>query len=188
VRAQCRSQGHTAGGELGSPRLGMLGRGRDASYPAPPAQIPACGTTAPGSCLGSDVQAPAGACRTRLRAWDRRPRPCGRLLVSSATFPLARSLPSPFSAGPVGRPWCAGFFGTLTRSDSLHPSSTGVPLGGTVRTWETDARLDAGPPGFRTPCCCPGRGLRPRRVHRRLALTASTVVPAACAERVGTQE
>jgi transposase len=31
----------------------MVGRGRDASYPAPPAQIPACGTTAPGSCLGS---------------------------------------------------------------------------------------------------------------------------------------
>ncbi|HSX77145.1 MAG TPA: type II toxin-antitoxin system ParD family antitoxin [Candidatus Saccharimonadia bacterium] len=29
------------------------GRGRDAGYPAPPAQIPACGTTAPGSCLGS---------------------------------------------------------------------------------------------------------------------------------------
>ena len=27
-------------------------RGRDAGYPAPPAQIPACGTTAPGSCLG----------------------------------------------------------------------------------------------------------------------------------------
>ena len=30
-----------------------LGRGRDAGYPTPPAQIPACGTTAPGSCLGS---------------------------------------------------------------------------------------------------------------------------------------
>jgi hypothetical protein len=29
------------------------GRGRDAGYPAPPAQIPACSTTAPGSCLGS---------------------------------------------------------------------------------------------------------------------------------------
>jgi len=29
-----------------------VGRGRDAGYPAPPAQIPACGTTAPGSCLG----------------------------------------------------------------------------------------------------------------------------------------
>jgi hypothetical protein len=26
-------------------------RGRNAGYPAPPAQIPACGTTAPGSCL-----------------------------------------------------------------------------------------------------------------------------------------
>jgi hypothetical protein len=39
------------------------GRGRDASDPAPPAQIPACGTTAPGSCLGSNAQAQR-ACRT----------------------------------------------------------------------------------------------------------------------------
>jgi hypothetical protein len=30
-----------------------VGRGRDTSYPTPPAQIPACGTPAPGSCLGS---------------------------------------------------------------------------------------------------------------------------------------
>jgi hypothetical protein len=29
----------------------QLGRGRNAGFPAPPAQIPACGTTAPGSCL-----------------------------------------------------------------------------------------------------------------------------------------
>ena len=36
------------------PHVSMTeGRGRDASYPTPPAQIPACGTTAPGSCLGS---------------------------------------------------------------------------------------------------------------------------------------
>ncbi len=27
-------------------------RGRNAGYPAPPAQIPACATNAPGSCLG----------------------------------------------------------------------------------------------------------------------------------------
>ena len=47
------------------------GRGRDASYPTPPAQIPACGTTAPGSCLGSDVQGPEGACRTRSGTCDR---------------------------------------------------------------------------------------------------------------------
>ena len=32
-------------------------RGRDAGCPAPPAQIPACGTTAPGSCIGSDAEA-----------------------------------------------------------------------------------------------------------------------------------
>jgi len=37
-----------------------IGRGRNAGYPAPPAQIPACGTTALGSCLGSDAKAPIG--------------------------------------------------------------------------------------------------------------------------------
>jgi hypothetical protein len=49
-----------------------------------------------------DVQASTGACRTQPSACDRRPRRCGRLLVSSATFPLARSLPSTCSAGPPG--------------------------------------------------------------------------------------
>jgi hypothetical protein len=34
-------------------RTGHSGRGRDAGYPTPPAQIPACGPTALGSCLGS---------------------------------------------------------------------------------------------------------------------------------------
>src|SRR4030095_13579106 len=32
--------------------LSIEGRGRDNPYGLPPAQIPACGTTAPGSCLG----------------------------------------------------------------------------------------------------------------------------------------
>ena len=31
--------------------------GRNAGYPAPPAQIPACGITAPGSCLRSNAEA-----------------------------------------------------------------------------------------------------------------------------------
>ena len=35
----------------------FLVRGRDAVYPAPPAQIPACGTIAPGSCIGSNAEA-----------------------------------------------------------------------------------------------------------------------------------
>ena len=38
----------------------ILVRGRDAGYPAPPAQLPACGTTAPGSCIGSDAEALVG--------------------------------------------------------------------------------------------------------------------------------
>jgi hypothetical protein len=36
----------------GSRMIGVV-RGRNAGYPAPPAQIPASGTTALGSCLGS---------------------------------------------------------------------------------------------------------------------------------------
>jgi hypothetical protein len=134
------------------------------------------------------VQAPAGACRTRLSACDRRPRRGVRLLVYSATFPLARSLPSTFSAGPRGRPLFKGFLGTMKRSDSLHPCTTVVPRGFTVRTWRSLARPDAGPPGFRTQCFCPCRGLRPRRVRLRLTLTASTMLPSACSERVGTQD
>src|SRR5262245_45753482 len=36
-------------------KVATEGRGRDAGYPTPPAPIPACGTTAPGSCLGSNA-------------------------------------------------------------------------------------------------------------------------------------
>src|SRR5262249_27998236 len=48
--------GSRGGAEASRRRL----HARDASYPAPLAQIPACGTTAPGSCLGADVQVPKG--------------------------------------------------------------------------------------------------------------------------------
>jgi hypothetical protein len=34
---------------------GSEGRGRDEDFSSPPAQIPACASNAPGSCLGSDV-------------------------------------------------------------------------------------------------------------------------------------
>ncbi len=79
---------------------------------------------------------------------------CVRLLVCWTTFPLARSLPSTSSAGPVGQPLFEGFLGTLKRSDSLHPCITVVPLRFTVRTWRSLVRPDTGPPGFRTPCFC----------------------------------
>ena len=94
------------------------------------------------------------ACRTQLSACDRRPRCCVRLLVCSATFPLASSLPSTFSAGPVGRPLFEGFLGTMKLSDSLHPSITAVPRRFTVRAWRSLVRSDAGSPGFRTQCFC----------------------------------
>jgi len=77
---------------------------------------------------------------------------CVRPLVCWTTFPLARSLPSTFSAGPAGRPLFEGFLGTLKRSDSLHPCITVVSLGFTVRTWSYWARPDAGPPGVRAQC------------------------------------
>lgn len=43
----------------GNKRYGFLknSRGRDSGYPPPPAQIRTCGTTAYGSCLGSDAEA-----------------------------------------------------------------------------------------------------------------------------------
>jgi hypothetical protein len=135
-----------------------------------------------------DVQAPLGACRTRLSACDRRPRRCVRLLVYSAPFPLASSLPSTCSAGPLGRPLFEGFLGTMKLSDSLHLCITVVPRGFTVRTWRGIARPDAGPPGFRPQCFCPCRGLRPRRVRLRLTIPASTMLPSACSERVGTRD
>jgi len=100
---------------------------------------------------GHDAQAQR-TCRTQACACDRVPRPWVRPLWYSTRFPLARSLPSTSSAGPLRRPLFEGFRGTLKRSDSLHPCLTVVPLGCTVRTWRSLARPDAGPPGFRTPC------------------------------------
>ena len=62
-------------------------------------------------------------------------RHCVRSLLCAAAFPLASSLPSPFSAGPGEQPLFEGFLGTMKRPDSLHPCITVVPLGFTVRTW-----------------------------------------------------
>jgi len=113
--------------------------------------------------------------------------------VSGSWFTPPRSpWPAPFPPAappvPMGRPLFAGFLGTMKRSDSLHPCTTVVPLGFTVRPWRSLARPEAGPPGFRTPCFGTCRGLRPRRVRLRLTIPASTVLPSACSERVGTRD
>jgi hypothetical protein len=60
------------------------------------------------------------------------------------------STPSASSGAP--EPLFEGFADTMGLSDSLHPYTTVVPLGFTVRTWRSLVRPDAGPPGFRTQC------------------------------------
>jgi hypothetical protein len=78
-------------------------------------------------------------------------------------LPLGPRPARPLLRRSLRRPWCAGCLGTLKRSASLHPSSTGVPLGCTVRTWSYGARPEAGPPGCRTTCCraCQGASTPP---------------------------
>ena len=168
--------------------LAVEGRGRDDPYGPPPAQIPACGTTAPGSCLGSDAQAPKDACRTQSSTCDR-----GNPALCPAPGMLDHVPLGPLPSlhllrRSLGQPLFEGFLGTMKWSDSLHPCITVVSLGFTVRTWRSLTRPDAGPPGFRPKCFCTCRGLRPRRVRLRLTITASTMLPSACSERVGTQD
>src|SRR5712691_6039592 len=110
-------------------------RGRDTGYPTPPAQLPACGTTAPDPCLGSDVQAPEGTCLTRSGTCDR-----GNPALCPAPgllrhVPLGQLPSLHLLRRSQGRPLFEGFFGPMKLSDSLHPSLTVVPHGFTVRTW-----------------------------------------------------
>src|SRR5712691_2982735 len=65
-----------------------VGRGRDASYPAPPAQIRACGFPAHGSCLGSNRCTAFAAYRMRPSACDTLARCCARLRALLARIPL----------------------------------------------------------------------------------------------------
>ena len=102
---------------------GFWEHGRDPGFPGPPIQIPACGTTALGSCLGSDAQALLqAACRTRVSACCRRSRCCARCLVCCREFPLARPLSSIPSAGRGAPPPLFGDFpGTTGLSDFPRP-------------------------------------------------------------------
>ncbi len=85
--------------------------GRTASYPAAPVQIPASGTTAPGSHLGWWRQSARSArdaflsffatSRTRSSALLARIRLCVRGAFCSTVFPLASCLPSTDSPSPT---------------------------------------------------------------------------------------
>jgi hypothetical protein len=136
---------------------------------------------------GRDAQAPESACRTRLSACDRRPRRSVRLLFCSATIPLASSLPSTFSAGPVERPLFEGFLGTMKLSDALWPCITVVPLVGSPCGPGCDVPGQTqGLPGPAQHVSVHARGLRPRQVCPALTVPVWTVEPSACEERVGT--
>ena len=150
-----------------------------------PAQIPACGTPAPGSCLGSTCRHPK-ACRTPSCACGRIPRLCVRLRFTPPGSPW----PAPSlhrSASPGAPDLCEGFLGPLEAVRLPAPVHHGRPQRFTVRTGQVcQARCRAS----RVPLTVfpvHARGLRPRRVRLRLTITASTMLPSACSERVGTQ-
>jgi hypothetical protein len=66
-------------------------------------------------------------------------------------------------------------------------TSRSCPVGAPCGPGERSSGQRQGLPGAAHRVATPARGRRPRRVRRRLARTASTVGPAACAERVGTR-
>lgn len=91
-------------------------------------------------------------------------RPWVRSLVCSAMFHVANSLPSTFSAGPVGRPLFEGFFGTLKLSDFLHPciAAQGILHARPSKECYTALyyltrldRISPGAAGYNNSDCCP---------------------------------
>src|SRR5271166_304227 len=104
-------------------RLRIMGRGRDGDYSPPPAQIPACGFPAPGSCRRSNVTGVRGlAARAVPVRRQATPVTClvqhrvrGMLchLPSLQPGPFPPPPPPPFITGLFGR-----FIGTTSPSDS----------------------------------------------------------------------
>src|SRR5208337_174979 len=104
-------------------RRGITGRGRDGDYSPPPAQIPACGFPAPGSCRRSNVTGIRGLAAhavpvrrqatlvTCLVRHGVRGMPCHLPSLQPGPFPPPP--PPPFITGLFGR-----FIGTTSPSDS----------------------------------------------------------------------
>jgi hypothetical protein len=136
------------------------GRGRDRPCGRPPAQIPACGITALGSCLGSDANTHLrtgytilvfrATSRTQSSALDT-PDPAlrpGRVLL--AMFPLAGGLSSTDSAAARAALF-TGFAGTTPPSDFPRSYISGVPPQRSLSGPPGDHPngQDMGPPGSR---------------------------------------
>jgi|RhiMetdeSRZDD1v2_1073273.scaffolds.fasta_scaffold40701_3 hypothetical protein len=136
-----------------------------------------------------DAQAQS-TCRTQSCACGRVSRRCVRPLWYSTRFPLASPLLStPSASSSALEPLFVGCIDTMGLSDSRHPSITGVSQRGSPGgPGMTSPGQMQGLPGSAQRVSVHARGLRPRRVWRHLATTASPVSPSACSERVGTQE
>ena len=153
-------------------------RGRDRPFGRTPAQIPACGTTALGSWLGSNAwlgQSPAR--RTRSSALGvPGPALCpGHVLL--ALFPLPSPLSSTTSAakGHVRR--LRRYYGAVRLPMTVHPGRTACAFP------ERPAPFRAGGQSWDLPVLAHGDSahawvLRPRGVPRQLALTLPVMWPA----------
>ena len=91
---------------FGAPAFGRRvdGHGRNARCRAPPVQSPACGVTAPGSCLGSNTQAliRPGMTDTRLREPAVR-KACHTCLAGFALLAAAAQHPPPHPVHPASQ-------------------------------------------------------------------------------------
>ena len=115
-------------------------------------------------------------------------RPCVRSLVCAAPFPLASSLPSTSSAGSLGN-LCSKASSVLWSCPTpCTRASRSCPMGSPCGPSTHGPGQIQGLPGSVHRVSVHARGLRPRQVRLPLAKTGSTVLPAACSERVGTQE
>ena len=100
------------------------GRGRSGSYLPPPAQIPACGFSAPGSCRRSDATGfrglggPSSSGPWAQAVGDMRiPALCPGHALALA---LPSTLPSTLSATSLSAGVVRGFIGTMQPSDSSY--------------------------------------------------------------------
>ena len=137
---------------------------------------------------GDDAQAPTGACRTRSRTCDR---------DNPARCPAPGML-DPVPLGPLPslplRRWSRGAPGVrrLLRSSAAIRLPAPGPHGRAPGVHRAARACLPGQmqglPGSAHRVSVPARGLRPRWVCGHRAIAASPVGPAACSERVGTQE
>jgi len=113
--------------------------------------------------------------------------------VSGSWFtPLRSPWPAPFPPPSPPIPWgdlCSKASSVLCSCPTpCTRASRSCPVGSPCGPGDRSSGQRQGLPGSAHSVSTHARGLRPRRVRLRLARTASTVLPSACSERVGTRK